>query len=222
MLIGVAGSSGVTVLSNNYGMVSRGTWFAWFLASHITPNLGFRLPTYFQQEEKKMKTIHWVVMFIAVMMVATGCSKKVMENQSATENPPEVAQAEPAEPEPAPPVQDDGRMKFIDQVVLFDFDSAVLRPEAQSLLQEKAAWLKANPSVPLVLIEGHCDERGTEAYNMALGAKRAESVKNFLLDLGVDNKILDTQSFGEEKPAVQGHNEAAWSQNRRASFVINE
>jgi len=169
-----------------------------------------------------MKTIHWVVMFIAVTMVATGCSKKVMENQSATENPPEVSQAEPVEPAPAPQVQDDGRMKFIDQVVLFDFDSDVLRPEAQTVLQEKAAWLKANPSIPLVLIEGHCDERGTEAYNKALGAKRAESVKNFLLDLGVDNKILDTQSFGEEKPAVQGHNEAAWAQNRRASFVINE
>jgi peptidoglycan-associated lipoprotein len=169
-----------------------------------------------------MKTIHWVVLFIAVMMVATGCSKTVMENQATTENPPEIAQAEPAEPEPAPQVQDDGRMKFIDQAVLFDFDSAVLRPGAQTLLQEKAAWLKANSSVPLVLIEGHCDERGTEAYNMALGAKRAESVKNFLLDLGVDNKILDTQSFGEEKPAVQGHDEAAWSQNRRASFVINE
>ncbi len=169
-----------------------------------------------------MKTIHWVVLFIAVMMVATGCSKKVMENQGATENPPEIAQEEPAEPEPAPQVQDDGRMKFIDQAVLFDFDSAVLRPDAQALLQEKAAWLKANPSVPLVLIEGHCDERGTEAYNMALGAKRAESVKNFLLDLGVDNRILDTQSFGEEKPAVQGHDESAWSQNRRASFVINE
>ena len=169
-----------------------------------------------------MKTSHWVVLFIAVMMVATGCSKTVMENQATTENPPEIAQAEPAEPEPAPQVQDDGRMKFIDQAVLFDFDSAVLRPGAQTLLQEKAAWLKANSSVPLVLIEGHCDERGTEAYNMALGAKRAESVKNFLLDLGVDNKILDTQSFGEEKPAVQGHDEAAWSQNRRASFVINE
>ena len=169
-----------------------------------------------------MKTIHWVVMFIVVMMVATGCSKKAMENQSSTENPPEMAQEEPAEPEPAPQVLDDGRMKFIDQAVLFDFDSAVLRPEAQALLQEKAAWLKSNPSVPLVLIEGHCDERGTEAYNMALGAKRADSVKNFLLDLGVDNKILDTQSFGEEKPAVDGHNEDAWSQNRRASFVLNE
>jgi peptidoglycan-associated lipoprotein len=222
MLIGVADGNGVAGLSNDYGIVSHGTRFALPLASHITPNLGFRLQTYFQQEERKMKTIHWVVLFIAVMMVATGCSKTVMENQATTENPPEIAQAEPAEPEPAPQVQDDGRMKFIDQAVLFDFDSAVLRPGAQTLLQEKAAWLKANSSVPLVLIEGHCDERGTEAYNMALGAKRAESVKNFLLDLGVDNKILDTQSFGEEKPAVQGHDEAAWSQNRRASFVINE
>jgi peptidoglycan-associated lipoprotein len=169
-----------------------------------------------------MKTIQWVVLFVAILMMAAGCSQTVMENQSETESQPAVAQAEPVEPEPAPQVQDDGRMKFLDQVVLFDFDSAVLRPEAQTLLQEKAEWLKANPSAPLVLIEGHCDERGTEAYNMALGAKRAESVKNFLLDLGVDNQILDTQSFGEEKPAIDGHNEEAWTQNRRASFVINQ
>ena len=145
-----------------------------------------------------------------------------MKSQSETEEPPATtAQAEPVS---APEVQNDpkdDRAQFIDQVVLFDFDSAVLRPQARSMLQDQADWLKANRGVPIVLIEGHCDERGTEAYNMALGAKRAEAVKKFLLDLGVDNQILDTQSFGEEKPAAFGHNEEAWSQNRRASFVIN-
>ncbi len=171
-----------------------------------------------------MKTIHWAILLIVVAMLATGCSKKVMENQAETEAPPETAQTEPVQPEPAPAVQntpDDGRAKFLDQVVLFDFDSAVLKPQAQAMLQDQADWLKDNPGARLVLIEGHCDERGTEAYNMALGAKRAEAVKKFLLDLGVDNQILDTQSFGEEKPAAMGHNEEAWAKNRRASFVMN-
>jgi peptidoglycan-associated lipoprotein len=171
-----------------------------------------------------MKAIQWAFLLIAVVVLATGCSKKnVMKNQSETNEAP-PAQAETVQPAPAPEVQpdpDDGRAKFLDQVVLFDFDSAVLRPEAQALLEAQAEWLKANPGVPLVLIEGHCDERGTEAYNMALGAKRAESVKRYLIDLGVDNQVLDTQSFGEEKPAAYGHNEEAWSQNRRASFVLN-
>ncbi len=169
-----------------------------------------------------MNTIKWALLLFTAVILSTGCSKTVMKDQSATDEKPAVtAEAKPA---PAPPVQDtkdDGRVQFLDQVVLFDFDSAVLKPEAQAMLQSKAQWLKDNPEVPLVMIEGHCDERGTEAYNMALGAKRAESVKSFLLDLGIDNKILDTQSYGEEKPAAVGHNEEAWSQNRRASFVIN-
>lgn len=169
-----------------------------------------------------MNTIKWVILLATVMMLATGCSKTVMKDQSETdEKPATTAKAEPA---PAPTVQKsqgDGRAQFLNQVVLFDFDSAVLKPQAQVMLQRKAQWLKDNPGVPLVLIEGHCDERGTEAYNMALGAKRADAVKKFLLDLGVDNQLLDTQSYGEEKPAASGHNEEAWSQNRRASFVIN-
>ncbi len=169
-----------------------------------------------------MNTIKWAILLFTVMILATGCSKTVMKNQSETdEKPAATAEAQPTPAPQAQSTQDDGRAQFLDQVVLFDFDSAVLKPEARSMLQRKAQWLRDNPGVPLVMIEGHCDERGTEAYNMALGAKRAEAVKKFLLDLGVDNRLLDTQSYGEEKPAAFGHNEEAWSQNRRASFVIN-
>jgi len=169
-----------------------------------------------------MNTIKWAILLVAIMILATGCGKTVMKNQSETEEKPAAtAEAQPAPTPQAQSTQDDGRAQFLDQVVLFDFDSAVLRPDAQAMLQDKAAWLKDNPGVPLVMIEGHCDERGTEAYNMALGAKRAEAVKKFLLDLGVDNRLLDTQSYGEEKPASYGHNEEAWSQNRRANFIIN-
>jgi peptidoglycan-associated lipoprotein len=110
---------------------------------------------------------------------------------------------------------------FINQLVYFDFDSAVLKPEAQLLLQGKAQWLQDNPGVTAIIIEGHCDERGTEGYNMALGAKRAEAVKNYLTSLGVDISRLETQSYGEEKPAATGNTEEAWSKNRRTSFVIN-
>ena len=171
-----------------------------------------------------MNTIKWAILLVTVMILATGCGKTVMKNQSETDEKPTTTTEAKPEPTPAPQsqnTQDDGRAQFLNQVVLFDFDSAVLKPEAQSMLKGKAQWLRDNPGVPLVLIEGHCDERGTEAYNMALGAKRAEAVKKYLLDLGVDNQLLDTQSFGEEKPAAYGHNEEAWSQNRRASFVIN-
>ena len=171
-----------------------------------------------------MKTIKWAILLITAMMLAAGCGKTVMKNQSETDdNTNSTAQTQTVRSAPAPQAQnnpDDGRVQFLDQVVLFDFDSAVLKSDAQTMLQSKAGWLRDNPGVPLVLIEGHCDERGTDAYNLALGAKRAEAVKSYLLDLGVDNQILDTQSFGEEKPAAYGKNEEAWAQNRRASFVI--
>jgi peptidoglycan-associated lipoprotein len=181
----------------------------------------------FSQEEKKMKPLKWIPFLLAIMILVSGCSKKVMENQASTETPEEkpVATAPAPTPAPTPAPQPDmsaqERTDFLNQLVFFEFDSAVLTPKAQDLLQSKAQWLKDNPDVVAVLIEGHCDERGTDAYNMALGARRANAVKNYLLDLGVDVTKLDAQSFGEEKPAVQGHNEEAWAQNRRASFVLD-
>lgn len=163
-----------------------------------------------------------------VMLIFTGCGKTVMENQAVTdENLQPAVQTEPVLAEAAPAQeaqvqlpQPEGGALFADEVILFDFDSDMLTPEAQSILQLKAQWLKNNPGVVALLIEGHCDARGTDAYNMALGERRAEAVRNYLIDLGVDVGMLDTQSYGEEKPAVEGHNEEAWSQNRRASFVI--
>ncbi|MGD9366904.1 MAG: peptidoglycan-associated lipoprotein Pal [Desulfobacteraceae bacterium] len=177
-----------------------------------------------------MKTMKLIAYALVVMMLfVSACSKKVMENQSATDqdtqpaSTPEPVVATPA-PAPEPPPENtsaEGRTMFINQLVYFDFDSAVLKPDAQSMLQGKAQWLQDNPDVTAIIIEGHCDERGTDAYNMALGAKRAEAVQNYLTNLGVDISRLETQSYGEEKPAALGHNEEAWSQNRRASFVIN-
>lgn len=177
-----------------------------------------------------MKTVKLMPCALVVMMLfVSACGKTVMENQSATDQeaqtapaPEPVAAAPAPEPEPAPTdTGAEGRTMFINQLVYFDFDSAFLNPEAQSLLQAKAQWLQENPDVMAIIIEGHCDERGTDAYNMALGAKRAQAVQNYLTNLGVDISRLETQSYGEEKPAAIGHNEEAWSQNRRAGFVIN-
>lgn len=103
----------------------------------------------------------------------------------------------------------------------FDFDDYSLRPDAREILKRHASWLKEHPSVKLV-IEGHCDERGTSEYNLALGQKRAESAKNFLVEMGVEASRIETVSFGEEIPLDPGHNEEAWAKNRRAEFVVKK
>ena len=103
--------------------------------------------------------------------------------------------------------------------VYFEFDKSRLTPEARAVLKKHAKWLKEHPTVK-ILIEGHCDERGTEQYNLALGDRRAHAVKNYLISLGISPDRMKTISFGEMFPKVKGHNEWAWSQNRRCHFVI--
>lgn len=104
--------------------------------------------------------------------------------------------------------------------VYFAFDSARLSNEAQDTLRRNAEWLNANPNEQ-VTIEGYCDERGTNEYNLALGQRRADSVFNYLKSLGVSPERLRTISYGEEYPADPGHNEAAWAKNRRAEFKFD-
>jgi peptidoglycan-associated lipoprotein len=108
----------------------------------------------------------------------------------------------------------------VGDTVYFDFDSSVLTPQAQSTLERQAAWLAQFPGASLT-VQGHCDERGTREYNLALGERRATAVKNFLSALGVDLNRISIISFGKERPAALGHNEAAWAQNRRGVTVIN-
>lgn len=104
------------------------------------------------------------------------------------------------------------------ETVYFDFDESRLRPEARSALKRVVECLQQDPS-RRIRIEGHCDERGTVAYNEALGRRRAASVRRFLLNQGISADRLDTISFGETQPAAFGSNEAAWSQNRRAEMA---
>jgi len=108
---------------------------------------------------------------------------------------------------------------FMNEDVYFDFDSSALTSVARDVLSRKAEYLRMNPEASII-IEGHCDERGTSAYNIALGDRRAESAKAFLIDLGIEASQLSTISYGEERPVDAGKNEEAWAKNRRAHFVI--
>ena len=103
--------------------------------------------------------------------------------------------------------------------VFFGYDSAELDEDAQELLQDQVAWIKEHDAS--VTIEGHCDERGTREYNLALGEKRAQSVKNYLISLGVNPDRISTISYGKERPAVVGSNDGAWAQNRRSVTIVN-
>lgn len=103
--------------------------------------------------------------------------------------------------------------------VYFAFDSSVLRQESQAVLRQQAAWLQRNPNV-VAVIEGHTDERGTREYNLALGERRADAVRSFLVAQGVSSERLRTVSYGKDRPAALGADERAWAQNRRGVTVI--
>ncbi len=117
-----------------------------------------------------------------------------------------------APPPPPPPPQ----VELGD--IFFDFDKSELRAEAVQQLQKNFDWMKQNPAGTLI-IEGHCDERGTNEYNMALGERRANAAKDYMINIGADPAKMQTVSYGEERPFALGHDEAAWQQNRRAHFV---
>ena len=105
--------------------------------------------------------------------------------------------------------------------VFFDYDRSTVDAEAAETLREQAAWLKDHANVN-ILVSGHCDERGTREYNLALGERRANSVKQFLIGQGIDSARIATVSFGKEKPAVMGDNEASYAQNRRSVTIIKK
>jgi peptidoglycan-associated lipoprotein len=102
--------------------------------------------------------------------------------------------------------------------VFFDYDSSAVRAEARDTLMNNAQWLKANSDVA-VTIEGHCDERGSSEYNLALGMRRAKAAEEVLVASGITPERINVVSYGKERPFVQGHDESAWRLNRRAHFV---
>ena len=121
-------------------------------------------------------------------------------------------------------IQPSGTQHYLDAVVgdriYFDYNQYNVRADSAGTLERQASWMQQFPSVT-VTIEGHCDERGTREYNLSLGEKRAQAVKNYLNGLGIGISSLSTISYGKERPAVTGSNEAAWGQNRRAVTTVN-
>jgi peptidoglycan-associated lipoprotein len=164
---------------------------------------------------------------VSALILLAGCAEKMMEatptSAPAPEAPPPAA---PPPPPPPAPVQhmiipgsaEDFRVNVGDRV-FFAYDKTDLSDQDRTTLLKQAAWLQRYPQVTLS-IEGHCDERGTREYNLALGARRAQSVKDYLVSLGVNGARLDTISSGKERPVCTESNEACWAQNRRGVSTI--
>ena len=156
---------------------------------------------------------------LAALILTIGLANTGCDDEKPPEEPIQASEPET----PATPPEDtivNQAPDYSPQTVYFAFDDYTLNSESQSSLSQLADFLKGQGSV-VVQIEGHCDERGSIEYNLALGERRAQSVKNYLVQLGVDPARLPTISYGEEKPSVDGSNESAWSRNRRAEFVIS-
>ena len=154
----------------------------------------------------------------------TGCASK----KKAPAAPVQETKAPAPAPAPAPVVKQAPKEVVEDltppsdlklMTVYFDYDKSDIRDDQKSALTQNADIMSKYKTLT-VLIEGNCDERGTDEYNMALGERRADSVKRFLSDYGIDASRISIISYGEKKPVAQGNNEAAWSKNRRADFVI--
>ncbi len=184
-----------------------------------------------------------MIVCLTVAVALFGCSRKVVTTEETLSQAPEGQASSPGSGEGAgwreediagtsdqaldsaeEFTTDDGvlmnRERFINADIFFDFDSSTLSAVAESILRAKAEWMRRNPSLTIV-IEGHCDNRGTTEYNLALGERRAESVKGFLIDLGLADTRIRTISYGEERPLARGDNEDAWAKNRRAHFEFD-
>ena len=177
----------------------------------------------------------FILLFVFVTILLCSCAKKKIEqvygphNQNQGQNSESQNNASSPEMNTQPieipasqssALQDsnaatDSQKKFETEDIYFNFDEFAVSPDGKKILESKAVFLKAHPKLK-VMVEGHCDERGTTEYNLALGEKRAGEVKNFLISLGIDGNRLSVISYGKEKPASSGHNEDAWAKNRRA------
>ncbi|MDA0229685.1 MAG: peptidoglycan-associated lipoprotein Pal [Proteobacteria bacterium] len=120
---------------------------------------------------------------------------------------------------PTPGSQED-LMQNVGDRVFFEYDSAVLTPDGRRTLERQAEWLRLFPEHN-IMVEGHCDERGTREYNLALGERRASAARDYLIAFGMDPARVTTTSYGKERPYALGHNEESWSLNRRSVTVVN-
>ena len=189
------------------------------------------------------KSLVIIILILCVGLFLTGCPKKTVMKEEPSMTKEDAAARERAEQtmkEQELKAKEEGAKRDLDKSLVakkepgiegtvfessllkdirFDFDRYDIRPQDTDILKENAALLKRYPNVK-IQIEGHCDERGTTEYNIALGERRANSTQKYLLAIGISADRLSTISYGEEKPTDPGHTEDAWAKNRRAHFVI--
>jgi peptidoglycan-associated lipoprotein len=167
-------------------------------------------------------TVAVTIIGVTILMSGCGGPKETLQYE-----PPPITEPEPEEEqpqmavEPEEPVEEDlSKTKpVVLEMIHFDFDKSDLTPEARLILAENARKLEENPNLN-IRIEGHCDERGTVEYNLALGERRAIAARNYLINYGIAPSRITVISYGKERPLDPRHNEEAWAKNRRAEFVI--
>jgi peptidoglycan-associated lipoprotein len=167
----------------------------------------------------------WVVMLVVVV---SACSRRQPEVAPAQTNPGTTTQRNDGADREGPSAGDAARLRAeemarkrstLEAMIFFAYDQSDLSREAQAALSEKIPLLRESEAIRL-RIEGHADERGSLEYNLALGRRRAQSVRDFLSGFGLAASRFEIESFGEDRPLDSGHNEAAWARNRRAAFVV--
>jgi len=176
----------------------------------------------------KTKVVSMVLLVVALgfLLSGCGCFYQAVKGETTPPPPPARVEAPPAPPPPPPPPAPPARVEAPPpppapavslQDINFDFDKYNIRAQDAETLKKDYEWFKQNPGRK-ARIEGHCDERGTTEYNLALGQRRADSTKTYLTNLGVDKVLLETVSYGKEKPLCKEKNEECWAKNRRAHF----
>jgi peptidoglycan-associated lipoprotein len=184
-----------------------------------------------------MKKLLLSSLILVSIFILTNCAQKKIV-QPEVQQPPEIQQPtttaqESGKVKPEERITEqrlakietkEERPKYIEEKVSledihFDYDEYDIRPEAKPILEKVASWLLKNPS-SIILIEGHCDDRGTNEYNLALGDRRAKSARDYLVALGIASNRIEMLSYGEEKPLCIEETEECWAKNRRAHFVI--
>lgn len=178
--------------------------------------------------KNQLRTHGALILCLALIFMVAGCAKKTapvgaLETQQPAAS---VAQQEaPAFTPLAEEVKVEATQAELQQFeaekIFFEYDKSDLRPEAREVLEKKADWLKRYSALA-IRIEGHCDERGTTEYNLALGERRAKAAYDYLVSLGIEPSRLTIISYGEERPGDPGHNEAAWAKNRRDEFKVKK
>jgi len=192
------------------------------------------------------KSFSILILILCIGLIMTGCPKKtVVKEEPTTKKSEEAVKKEAKEeelarikeeeakkaqekefekslvPKKTPGIEGEVFESKLLKDIHFDFDKYDIRPTDAGILKENAALLVKFPNVK-IQIEGHCDERGTVEYNLALGERRANSAKRYLISLGIPEKRISTISYGKERPSDPGHNEEAWAKNRRAELVIDK